>query len=124
MFKQIPDDALTLADIPTPGTAWREQLEFCLSVDGYALFPTKRLAAFRAGKPPKKLTELRAALFYEQRRWRDGWNEPAGEDLEYIQGLVDAIRAHVALREALARIAALSEREAAKRANRVKDIGP
>jgi hypothetical protein len=44
------------------------------------------------GTFPDDLDELRAALFFEQRRYHHFGEGPDGADLEYIENLVGAIR--------------------------------
>ncbi len=44
------------------------------------------------GSFPDDLDELRAALFFEQRRYHHFGEGPDGADLDYIQALVGAIR--------------------------------
>jgi hypothetical protein len=41
------------------------------------------------------LTEARACLFFEQRRFRDAYSEPEGSDRAYINALLDEIRRKV-----------------------------
>ena len=44
------------------------------------------------GTLPDDLDELRAALFFEQRRYHHFGEGPDGSDLDYIEALVGAIR--------------------------------
>jgi putative DNA methylase len=46
----------------------------------------------RTGRWRGTLRELRACLYFEQRRWRHKGHDPEGEDLEAIRALYDTIR--------------------------------
>ena len=97
----IPNEALRVADVPDITAGWPEIAEFALTFDGYEY--TGSLEACRAladwirsewrdiCQLPAHLSELRAALFYEQRRarWTDTY--PSGADLRYIRALVATI---------------------------------
>lgn len=93
---------------PVPDAPWFPTLcDFALSFDGYAaLGDFDRLATLanvaseswqQTGELPDSLVELRACLFFEQRRQR--WLDQApgefpaeGPWLAYVRALVDAIR--------------------------------
>ena len=97
----IPNEALSVADVPDITAGWAEIAEFALCFDGYRY--TGSLEACRAladwirsewrdiCQLPAHLSELRAALFYEQRRARWTDTDPSGADLRYIRALVAAI---------------------------------
>lgn len=95
------------ADVPTTrvprrdadlGSVWR----FALTYDGYrrqgGFEPLAELANAsaeqyrRSGELPAQLPVARAALFFEQRRWRHFGADPGAEDLQYLQALVERIR--------------------------------
>jgi hypothetical protein len=99
----IANAALTAAQVPTKGEPWERCHEFALSYDGYAYWDDvaelaqRSLARWvRDGSLPVSLDELRACLFYEQRRWHHFGDVPSGRSLDYGWALTDAIRALVA----------------------------
>jgi hypothetical protein len=104
-FREIPNGELTLDRIPAPGADYFDVIsEFALTFNGYGYYPdTCGEIANDAierygdcGVVPDSLSELRACLFYEQRRWRHFGEDLDAEALEYIHALVEAIRTEVA----------------------------
>src|SRR5438034_11063609 len=97
----IPNNALRVADVPDITAGWPEIAEFALSFDGYEYTGGQRGCAALAEwmrddwrdlhQLPAHLSELRAAVFYEQRRARWTDTDPRGADLRYIRALVAAI---------------------------------
>ncbi len=100
---EIPNGRLRRGQLPGPDDDQSAWIEFALSFYGYAEKGTQEAcAAFanaardrweQAGTLPVGLNDLRAALFFEQRRWR--WsNEGPFTDNEwrYWRSLVEAIR--------------------------------
>ena len=97
----IPNEALTVADVPDIMADWPEIAPFALTFDGYEYTGGQRGCAALAEwmrddwrdihQLPAHLSELRAALFYEQRRARWTDTDPRGADLRYIRALVAAI---------------------------------
>ena len=97
----IPNEALTVADVPDIMADWETIAPFALTFDGYEYTGGQRgckaLAEWmrddwrEASLLPAHLSELRAALFYEQRRARWTDTDPQGADLRYIRALVAAI---------------------------------
>lgn len=92
MFKTISNKSLTLQSIPLPESSWYEISDFALTFRGYDLPNCAELANSRSAKT---LTELRASLFFEQRRYHHFGYDPLDEDLEYIRCLVKRIRSKV-----------------------------
>ena len=85
-------------DIPARGDSWEALAEFALSYDGYAYWEDLPELANRVLQRwtrdrslPTTLDELRACLFYEQRRWHHFGEDPAGRSARYMWALVDAI---------------------------------
>jgi len=109
MQNLISDADLKLCKIPPPLTEWHELCDFCLSIDGYATFTQEKQQQLMYRKYiPATLTELRTALFLEQRKFR-GWDTyPEENDLTYLHALVEAIRAHIVLRDCLHSVALTS----------------
>ena len=98
---------LSESDVPGPDAAWYPDIsEFALTYDAYAALdgfePVGDLANHAQEEwqtsrvLPLSLNDLRACLFFEQRRWRHFGRDPsddsASDDWQYIQALVTAIR--------------------------------
>jgi len=111
-FTEITNDALTERDLPIINNQWDLPLmQFAMSFDGCQLMPwptTQALGAFanRAMRAyeqeeslPQSLSEIRACLFFEGRRWHHlgsavGSYEAFDKDgraMTYIRALVEAI---------------------------------
>src|SRR5439155_10121888 len=97
----ILNEALTVDVIPDIMADWETIAPFALTFDGYeyagSLQACRALADWIRSEwrdihqLPAHLSELRAALFYEQRRARWTDTDPRGADLRYIRALVAAI---------------------------------
>ncbi len=92
MFNIVTNKALTLQSIPLSESIWNEINDFALTFRGYDVPNCAELANSRIAKT---LTELRANLFFEQRRYHHFGYGPSDEELEYIRSLVKRIRAKV-----------------------------
>lgn len=93
----IANEALTADQVPSRDAAWADIERFALTFDGYKAFPGALLDELvsrhhRARTVPSELTELRACLFFEQRRWRHYMAVPRGDELEFIRSLLEGIR--------------------------------
>lgn len=88
----IPNKELHLSQIPLPESDYTAIEKFALSFNGYEHPDCADIANSRSAQT---LTEYRASLFFEQRRYRHFGSHPTGEDLEYIRSLVEAIRIEV-----------------------------
>jgi hypothetical protein len=104
-LREIPNRDLTPEDIPAPDADYYDVIgEFALTFNGYDDYPNtcgdianRALEQYGAcGAVPDSLSELRACLFYEQRRWRHFGEDLDSDALEYVHALIDAIRAKVA----------------------------
>ncbi len=97
MVQEITNEDLTLDDIPEPTARWGEIGRFALTFNGY-----ERLGSFEACAAianecrHDSLTNARACLFFEQRRWRHFGGAPSGREMAYIRELVQRIREFVA----------------------------
>ena len=81
--------SLTSTSLPSPITRTVGSVGFAPS----AQIGNGARARYRSdGSFPDNLDELRAALFFEQRRYHHFGEGPDGVDLDYIQALVGAIR--------------------------------
>jgi hypothetical protein len=96
MYNQpdISNSALKTSDIPADDASWEAVARFALTFDGYGAFGDS-CGDIANERCARTLTELRASLFYEQRRWRHFQEEPAGDELAYLRSLVARIRSLV-----------------------------
>lgn len=100
MPPELSNEELTLAVIPGPGARWSEIEQFALTYPQAAKLGPK-LAELgdhhaKTRTAPTGLSELRACLWFEQRRWRHFQAVPDGEALAYIFRLLAGIKAAVA----------------------------
>jgi hypothetical protein len=104
-LKELANSELTVDDVPGPDDElWI--MEFALTFDGYEHYGGFEACAdacnaagrryFTEGPLPGSLTELRACLFFEQRRWHHYGDSPDAETRRYMAALLDGIRGHVA----------------------------
>jgi hypothetical protein len=108
----IPNDALRHRSVPQRGAPWETIEEFALSYDGYGYWSGLADLAGRSIRAwtrdcslPDSLDELRACLFYEQRRWHHFGQEPYGKAADYLGALLEAITDRVrALKANLAEV--------------------
>jgi hypothetical protein len=76
-LKDIPNRELKVSDLPAPGADWSTINRFALTFNGY-----EQLGSFEAcaeianARKSDTLTDLRACLFFEQRRWHHFGGEP------------------------------------------------
>jgi hypothetical protein len=103
-FKRIPNEKLEKARVPDATAPWPEIELFALTFNGYEAFPDEACANLankvidefsKNAKILEKLTlmELRACLFFEQRRYRHCDDVPDAGGLIYIGALLNLIRA-------------------------------
>lgn len=108
-FIELTNEDLSEENLPAPNADfWGVISRFALSYDGYAHYNSPgecgRLANMAAqeyhasGQLPVSLDELRACLFFEQRRWNHLGTDLSDETLKYIHALVEAIRSKVSNR--------------------------
>jgi hypothetical protein len=83
---------LQLSQIPAPESDYSGIEKFALTFNGYEVPNCAEMANSRSAK---SLTDLRAALFFEQRRYRHFGHPPEGDDLEYVRSLVQEITVRV-----------------------------
>ncbi len=95
----VANAALVPESVPTEADGWERLNEFALGYDGYAYWDNLPELAHRSlahwtrnGSQPETLDELRACLFFEQRRWHHFGDTPSGRSAEYLWALADAIR--------------------------------
>jgi len=99
----VANAALSPAAVPAEGDDWDRLNEFALTYDGYAYWDNLPELARRAvarwtrdGSLPGTLDELRACLFYEQRRWHHFGAVPRGRAGTYLWALATEVRTLVA----------------------------
>ena len=88
----ISNKGLNLSQIPSPESDYEIIEKFALTFNGYEILNCADIANSRSAQT---LTEYRASLFFEQRRFRHFGYYPTGEDLKYIRSLVLAIQVKV-----------------------------
>lgn len=90
----IPNDRLRPDDLPPPGASWDRASAFALTFDGYAEWGSREKCMEVGMNPdPRSLTELRTALFFEDRRWKHYGDAPDAEGMDRVHALVEQIRA-------------------------------
>jgi hypothetical protein len=98
---QIQTGELRATDLPTSYGGWSDYVRFALTFDPKDREVCREVAgdAFarwqRTGEVPRRLEELRACLWFEQRRWRFLGREPDREGMRYVGALIRAMRAHL-----------------------------
>lgn len=108
MSCHIPTDLLAEDDLPPPNAEWEAIARLALSFNGYAYsekcgeIANAVAAAFaRDHKVPGTLSldDLRACLFFEQRRWRHFGEIPDEHAMAYIRRLIEATREQLSGRQ-------------------------
>jgi len=90
---------LRVGDLPNSWGDWSDYARFALTFSPRDRELCRELAsdAFarwrRTGEVPHRLEELRACLWFEQRRWRFLSREPDPEGMRYAAALIRAMRA-------------------------------
>jgi hypothetical protein len=95
-MSEIKNENLNLSHIPSLDASIGEKMEFALTFDGYEECGSfDECAEIANSRNHDSLTNLRACLFFEQRRDRFGSNPfvPGGDDCpSYIDELIAKIR--------------------------------
>jgi hypothetical protein len=106
MPDQVPNKRLKAMAVPSVTASWHAIGSFALTLDGYQAIGQRECgqlanrvkSEFARNTAPLQslsLTELRACLFFEQRRFHHfGW-EPEGSDIEYVHALLETIRSRI-----------------------------
>jgi hypothetical protein len=106
MADEIANIALRKGMVPGATEGWRRIGSFALTFDGYEFLPDGRCGELADAVRSKfeeasvlpstlDLSELRACLFFEQRRHRHFGHEPDRDAMIYIAALLAAIVARV-----------------------------
>jgi hypothetical protein len=103
----VTNAQLRVHGIPDRGDPWEAVSSFSLSYDGYAYWDdvselaTRHVRVWTRDRMlPASIDEVRACLFYEQRRWHHFGEEPNGRGAQYVWALLDTLRSLVAARSA------------------------
>ena len=103
-FGEIANERLRRDHLPSPSDDQMAWIDFALTFDGYAAkgdacakFAERTRKRWESSDAlPSELSDLRSALFFEQRRWR--WGDEGAftpEEWRYWSALVDAMRDHL-----------------------------
>ena len=105
----IPNSQLIEGDIPSNRASWKKIQPFALTFNGYKHWGSfKRcrevaehgVTLYRGKKVlNQSLTDLRTCLFFEVRRWKHYEKSPSKKGMDYVHGLVEAIRVRVLAKE-------------------------
>jgi hypothetical protein len=89
---QIPNETLKLSDVPSTDADWDTISSFALTYPGYEIHGFAGCAKFANEGQDGSIDQLRAALFFEQRRWRHFGDDPDDDAMGVIISLLDGIR--------------------------------
>ena len=103
MPSAVPNDDFRASEVPPITAPWHVISAFALTFNGYETIGEKECGtlanrvkqAFLANTlflQAVSLTELRACLFFEQRRHHHFGDEPEGNDRGFVNALLEAIR--------------------------------
>lgn len=98
---QIHTGALKASDLPNSWGEWTDYARFALTFAPRDGDQCRELASYAldrwqsTGELPRKLEELRACLWFEQRRWRFMGREPDAEGMRYASALLREIRGNL-----------------------------
>jgi hypothetical protein len=97
---EISNEVLKLSDIPVSDSPFELVEQFGYTFNGFEQLGSFAACADIANEPRHDtLTNLRACLFFEQRRWHHYGDRPDAEAQEYQRGLVEKIRVKVSADE-------------------------
>ena len=92
----ISNQRLTLRHLPGPSADIDSLLRFALTFSGYDHCGSfEACAEIANAKKHDTLSDLRACLFFEQRRWHHFGDMPDDEELKYCRVIVEKIRQKV-----------------------------
>jgi hypothetical protein len=98
---QIHTGELRETDLPNGYCEWQDYARFAVTFSPEDREVCRELASDsfsrwrRTGDVPRRLEELRACLWFEQRRWRFLGREPDSEGMRYAGVLIRAMRPHL-----------------------------
>lgn len=97
----IQTGELRETDLPGSYGEWRDYASFALTFSPRDSEVCREVGSDaylrwqRSGELPRTLEELRACLWFEQRRWRFLGREPDRLGMQYVGALIRAMRAHL-----------------------------
>jgi hypothetical protein len=92
----IPNASLRLADVPLRGADWPAIKRFARTFDGYAEMGLERCGELANGQCAcETLTDLRARLFFEYRRYNHMHCDPDEAKMAEVFDVLDLIRREV-----------------------------
>jgi hypothetical protein len=95
---QIQTGELRETDLPPAYGDWSDYARFAVTFSPQERDLCSEMGAAavarwrRTGDVPRRLEDLRACLWFEQRRWRFVGREPDTEGMRYVGALIRAIR--------------------------------
>jgi hypothetical protein len=95
---QIQTGELRETDLPPAYGDWSDYARFAVTFSPHDRDLCSEMGADafarwrRTGDVPRRLEDLRACLWFEQRRWRFVGREPDTEGMRYVGALIRAIR--------------------------------
>jgi hypothetical protein len=98
---QIQTGELRETDLPTAYGEWSDYAKFAVTFAPHNRDLCSEMGADafarwrRTGEVPRRLEDLRACLWFEQRRWRFVGREPDTEGMRYVGALIRAMRTHL-----------------------------
>ena len=106
MPEVVPNENLKASVVPPRTAPWHVIGEFALTFNGYEIIGQKEcgtlanrvkkeFSANAASLQGLSLTELRACLFFEQRRFHHFGEEPEGDGRVFVNALLEAIQQKV-----------------------------
>jgi hypothetical protein len=111
MLEIIENIELTESDLPPPRATWRRIQKFAITFNGYeyhgeflslANVANEATSIYRKYKRlPAGLSDLRACLFFESRRWHHLGGNPHVPAMIYVRALVEKIRGIVRFKRML-----------------------
>jgi hypothetical protein len=96
----IDNEQLNLDNVPSADAHWSQIYEFALTFDGYEFWGSfEKCSEVANARAHGTLTGLRTCLFFEQRVWRNGDEQPPNaKTARYLQSLIRKIRALISRR--------------------------
>jgi hypothetical protein len=97
---QLPNSRLRPEDVPVDTSDWLVFSDFALTFDGYDWlgdrcgdYANDAAERYRRdGSLPESLSDSRACIFFEQRRWRHFGIDPDPESWRYLRALLQRVR--------------------------------
>ena len=88
----IPNGEVRRADVPPRGVDWSTVVRFAQTFNGYEEMGDQCAAVANHQRESKTLSDVRACLFFEYRRYNHFGYPPDSEKMVYVYDLLDRIR--------------------------------